>query len=150
MGSRKTLLASLLLASSAVLLAGCAPTVEDGARQVYAVSQICPAAGVAVKARPDLAPHTVLSGATPPPPSDIDSVSETYEISGCAQKRLFVCAHPVIRKQSDPFSVALAYADDGAHLDFNTEYFELVRGLDVDGDHVESAVVCQPGTQTIQ
>jgi hypothetical protein len=145
---RKAALATFVLAASSLAAAGCAPTVADGARSVFSTTHICPASAITVTTRSDLAPHSVLKGVTPPPGVDLDSVGSTYEISGCNQKVLFVCGRPVVGKTQDPFSAGFAYADDGVHLDLNTDYFAITRALDESGGRVSTVVVCQPGSQT--
>jgi hypothetical protein len=101
-----------------------------------------------VRARPDLAPHSVLKGVTPPPGVDLDAVGDTYEISGCAKKLLFVCGHPVAGNHADPFSAGVS--KDGIDMSFNTDEFTLITAHSVEGGRITSAVVCQPASQTVQ
>jgi hypothetical protein len=146
----------LLLATSllACCVTGCStPTVADGARMVFATSQVCTPDKVTVKERPDLAPHSVLPGVTPPNDANIDSVGSTYEISGCAKKLVMVCGRPYVDKPPpDPFSAGVTYpnGNDWADLSFNNEYYALTRAIDIDGDRVVSAVVCQPAKTSVQ
>jgi hypothetical protein len=87
----------------------------------------------------------VLKDVTPPPGVNLDSVGDTYEMSGCDKKLLMVCAHPVEGAHPDPFSAGVKQGEYGTELSLNTEYFTLVRALSVDGGRVSSVVVCQPG-----
>jgi len=127
---------------------GCGPTVTDGIRMVYATSQLCTYAGVSAKPRPDLAPHTVLKDVTPPPGVAVDSLGDTYEVSGCGQKLLLVCGHPVVGNHADPFSATVS--PDGIDMSFNTANFALFTDHNVEGGHITSAVVCQASPQTVQ
>jgi hypothetical protein len=136
--------------AASLALAGCAPTVADGARAVFSTSQICRADAITIRARPDLAPHAVLKGVTPPPGVDLDAVGDTYELAGCNRKVLLVCGRPVVGNHADPFSAAISQGEYGTELTLNTEYFALTRALDVDGNRVASAVVCQTANSTVQ
>ena len=135
---------------SALAVSACAPTVADGAQRVFSTTQICRADAVSVKARPDLAPHAVLEGVSPPPGLDLDAVGGTYELSGCNRKLLYVCAHPIVGNHPDAFSAAITQGEFGTEVSLNTEYFALTRALETSGGRVTSAVVCQPGTASLQ
>lgn len=148
MGFATKVIATTMGIAASLALAGCAPTVADGARAVFSTSQICPDDAITVRARGDVAPHSVLNGVTPPPGVNIDSVGDTYEVAGCNKKVLFVCGRPIVGSHADPFSAAVTQDQYGTELTLNTEYFALTRALDVDGRHVASAVVCQPGAPT--
>ena len=143
-------IATVVVGAAGLASAGCAPTVSDGAQSVFSTSQICPAASITVKARSDLAPHTVLKDTTPPPGVDLDSVGDTYEISGCSKKMIFVCGHPVVGNHPDPFSAGVSHAEDMTYLTLNTEYFAITRAISVDGNRVSTVVVCQPASPTVQ
>jgi hypothetical protein len=145
---RTDVVSFLAVAASALALAGCGPTVVDGVRSVFSASQLCTAANVTVKARPDLAPHSVLNGVTPPPGQSLDSVGDAYEVSGCNTKRLYVCGHPFVGTHADPFSASVS--PDGIDMSFNTSDFSLFTSHDIQGGRITSAVVCQPSAQTIQ
>jgi hypothetical protein len=133
------------------LLAGCAPTVEDGARQVYAVSQICDFTAVQVRERSDLRPSSVLQGVTPPPGVDLDSVGSAYELSGCGKKQIFVCGRPFVGKGTDPFSVVdESTPGQWGDVTFHTEYYALTRATHIADGRVPTAVVCQPAAATVQ
>lgn len=147
---RKALPASLLLASTA---ACSAPTVADGARAVFATSQVCTPDKVTVKERPDIAPHTVLPGVTPPNNQNLDAVGSAYEVSGCAKKLVLVCGRPFVdTPPPDPFSAGVTHpnGNDWPDLSFNNEYWAITRAVDIDGDRVVSAVVCQPAKTSVQ
>jgi len=146
----KHFVVAMVVAAAGLASAGCAHSVADGAVSVFSTTQICPYETIDIKARPDLAPHSVLKGVTPPPGVDLDSVGSTYEISGCNHKQLYVCGRPVIGKTTDPFSAGYSRQDDGVHLDLNTEYFAITRALDTEGNRVANVVVCQPANQTVQ
>jgi hypothetical protein len=148
----RNLVATMILAGAGVTLAGCAPTVADGARAVFSTSQICDHAGVTVKERSDLAPHAVLKGVAPPPGVELDSVGSTYEISGCGAKLVFVCGRPVVGQHGDPFSAEVTSSKGSTSTDvaFNTRYFAITRSMGIDGNRVSNAVVCQPGSPTVQ
>lgn len=123
----------------------CAPSVADGAVRIYAADQICPHDVITVKERSDVAPHSVLKGVPTPPGVDIDSITSTYELSGCGKKMLYVCGRPVVGNHADPFSVAVSTPDDlGPRLVLNTPYFTETRAIDVDGDHIANMAACQP------
>ena len=124
----------------------CAPSIADGAAQIYTVAQICPHEGVTVKERSDLPPHSVLKGTATPPGVDIDSVATTYEISGCSKKQLYVCARPVVGSHADPFSVGVSTPNDpeGPRLALNTPYFTETRAISIDGNRIANMAVCQP------
>jgi hypothetical protein len=145
----RAVLAAMILACAACS----APTVADGARAVFATSQICTPDKVTVKERTDLAPHAVLHDVTPPNEANIDSVGSVYEVSGCTKKLVMVCGRPFVDKPPpDPFSAGIEYPNgpDWADLSFNNEYFALTRSIDIDGKRVVSAVVCQPATASAQ
>jgi hypothetical protein len=146
----KYIVTTMILGAASLASAGCAHSVADGAVSVFSTTQICPYETIDIKARPDLAPHSVLKGVTPPAGVDLDSVGSTYEISGCNKKQLYVCGRPVNGKGTDPFSAAFSRQDDGVHLDLNTEYFAITRALDSEGNRVANVVVCQPANQTVQ
>jgi hypothetical protein len=113
----------------------CAPSVGDGAARIYAAAEICPHDGITVKERSDVAPHTVLQGVPTPPGVDIDSITSTYEITGCGKDVLYVCGRPVVGNHADPFSVAVSTPDaEGPRLAMNTPYFTETRAIDVDGN----------------
>ena len=123
----------------------CAPSVADGAARIYSVAEICPHDGVTVKGRSDLAPHSVLKGVSTAPGVNIDSITDTYELTGCGKKVLYVCGRPVIGNHPDPFSVAVWTPDDvGPRLAVNTPYFTETRAIDIDGDRIENMTTCQP------
>lgn len=149
---RKGVVVGMAVFASALATQGCAPSVADGAKMVYATSHICPAEKVDVRLRSDIAPHTVLQGVTPPPGTSLDSVGDTYEISGCNKKVTMVCGHPIVGKHDDPFSAdATEDEEDGMHLSLNTGYFAITRALSVDDNRVSSVVVCHPAaTKTVQ
>jgi hypothetical protein len=130
--------------------AGCAPSVADGAQRIYSTSQICPAEGVTVRLRSDLPPHSVLKGVTPPPGVALDSVGDTYEITGCNKKMLMVCGHPIVGTHPDPFSAAATSDDDGIRVSLNTGTFTITRALSIEDDRVSTVVVCQPASQAAQ
>ena len=136
------------MALGTVACAGCGPTMNDGIRAVYSSSQLCTYAGVNAKARPNLAPHTVLPGVTPPPGVAVDALGDTYEISGCGKKILYVCGHPVVGNHADPFSAGVS--PDGIDMSFNTSNFALFTSHSIQGGRITSAVVCQASTQTVQ
>jgi hypothetical protein len=122
-------------------------TVADGARAIFADSQLCTNAGITVTARPDLAPHAILKDVTPPPGVSLDSLGETYEISGCSfSKLLYVCGRPIIGTHADPFSAAVS--PDGIDMAFNTPDFTLLTAHEIEGGRITSAVVCHAATQT--
>lgn len=123
----------------------CAPSVADGAARIYSAAEICPHEGITVKARSDVAPHSVLKGTPTPPGVDIDSIASTYEIAGCGKKVLYVCGRPIVGNHADPFSVAVSSPDDlGPRLSLNTPYFTETRAIDVAGDHIANMTACQP------
>ena len=149
----RVLLATALATCCAGATACSTPTVADGARAVFATSQICTPDKVTVKERPDLAPHSVLPGVTPPNGQNIDSVGSAYEVSGCAKKLVLVCGRPFVdTPPPDPFSAGVTYPNgsDWPDLSFNNEYYALTRAIDIDGNRVASAVVCQPAKTAVQ
>lgn len=138
-------LAATLVAAAALGSTACAPSVADGAARIYSAAAICPHDGIVVKERSDLPPHSVLKGTPTPPGVDIDSVATTYEVSGCNQRVLYVCARPVVGNHADPFSVAVSNPDDdGPNLALNTPYFTETRAISVDGNRIANMAVCQP------
>jgi hypothetical protein len=146
----RAVIAGIVVCVAGPVLAGCAPTVADGARRVFSVSEICPYESVAVRARGDLAPHAVLQGVSPPPGVSIDDVGDTYELSGCNKKVVMVCGNPVVSSHADPFSAQAAIDDNGMRLLVNTGTFTITRAVDVDGNRVSNVVVCQAATQSVQ
>lgn len=134
------------LASSA-----CAPSVAEGARRIYAAAEICPHDGITVSERSDLAPHSMLKGVPTPPGVDVDSITSTYEISGCGKKVLYVCGRPHVGNHADPFSAAVSTPDDlGPRITLNTPYFTETRSSEVAGDHIDNVATCQPVTAPAQ
>ncbi len=148
MGFGRNVVTIVAMAIPSLACAGCGPTMNDGIRAVYSSSQLCTYAGVGAKARPDLAPHAVLQGVTPPPGVSVDSLGDTYELSGCGKKMLMVCGHPVVGNHADPFVVSVS--PDGIDMAFNTSNFSLFTSHSVEGARVTSAVVCQASTQKVQ
>jgi hypothetical protein len=148
MSFRRDVFTSVATTVAALACAACGPTFTDGVRAVYSSSQLCTSANVTVKARPDLAPHTVLAGVTPPPGVALDSVGDVYEVSGCNRKIVYVCGHPVVGKNPDPFSAAVS--PDGIDMAFNTDEFALFTSHIVEDGRIKSAVVCQASGQTVQ
>jgi hypothetical protein len=142
-GTRSVTLLGLSLAALA-----CGPTKQDGIRAVFASSQLCPTGGITLKERPDLAPHTVLKDVTPPPGVAVDSLGDTYEVSGCGTKQILVCGHPVVGSHADPFSAVVS--PDGNDMFFNTSRFALFTAHSVEGGRITSAVVCQGSSQSLQ
>lgn len=137
---------TLMALSASLASSACAPSVADGAQRIYAAAEICPHDGITVKERSDVAPHTVLKGTPTPPGVDIDSITSTYELSGCGKDVLYVCGRPVVGNHADPFSVAVTSPpdDDGLHLALNTPYFTETRAIDVDGNRIANMATCQP------
>jgi hypothetical protein len=138
-------LTTAVLAAS-VASTACAPSVADGASMIYAASETCGHEGITVKERSDLAPHTLLKGTPTPPGVDIDSITSTYELSGCGKDVLYVCGRPVIGNHADPFSVAMTSPpdEDGLHLALNTPNFTETRAIYVDGNRIANMATCQP------
>jgi hypothetical protein len=145
---RRDVLTIAAMTVATLACAGCGPTVTDGIRMVYSSSQLCTYAGVSAKARPDLAPHTVLPDLTPPPGVAVDSLGDTYEISGCGKKLLLVCGHPVVGNHPDPFSASVS--PDGIDMSLNTNNFALFTSHSIEGGRITSAVVCQASARTVQ
>ncbi len=146
-----TLAISSVILVSGLTSVGCAPSVAEGAQRVFSTSQICPYESVTVRARSDLPPHSVLKGSSAPPGYTVDSVGQTYEVTGCQKTLVMVCGNPVIGKHPDPFSADFSRSDDDeVHLSLGTEYFAITRALTTSGDRVSTVVVCQPGGQVVQ
>jgi hypothetical protein len=129
----------------------CAPSVADGARQVFFTSQICTDENTTVKARSDLEPKSVLKGVTPPAGVDLDSVGTTYEITGCNKKVIMVCGRPYVGNKGDPFSANPVQDKervdkDFADPEFNTDLYTFTRAISIDGNRVSTGVVCQTGS----
>ena len=144
---RTDVVSFLAVAASALAFGGCGPTVVEDPLRLLGRAALHGRQRHG-QGRPDLAPHSVLNGVTPPPGQSLDSVGDAYEVSGCNTKRLYVCGHPFVGTHADPFSASVS--PDGIDMSFNTSDFSLFTSHDIEGGRITSAVVCQPSAQTIQ
>ncbi|HEY1817142.1 MAG TPA: hypothetical protein VGG74_32570 [Kofleriaceae bacterium] len=109
------------MAVACVVTAGCfgggmftAMDLRAGAQQIYSQDNTCPIDRTVVRARPDIAPHTLVAQ-TAQPPSDVaadpgrlqmwqtqqaqqqgalDSAYQSFEATGCGNDTMYVCTHP--------------------------------------------------------
>lgn len=153
------------LAAFAVM--GCSMPLPDGAQSVFSRTYTCPEDRITVTPRPDLIPHTLLKGgevvAPPPPPpvaadpermrlwrtlhpptTSIDDIGDAYEVSGCGERRVYVCAHPQLDGGQGAFSATVEALGRSRRLLVHTAYYAGGDVVTARGGSVASAVVCLP------
>jgi hypothetical protein len=149
----------------ALLFAGCGTlNLPDAASQIFTHAVTCPTERVAIKARPDVAPTTVLPPPPmAPPPADVAADPErmklwrhdhdtapdfgrlhaaVFEATGCGHHVLYVCAHPRIDGNNSVWSASW---DGNSATVFTDSIAMLPNTTAVDVDVLSSAVVCFPG-----
>jgi hypothetical protein len=150
----------------ALLIAGCGTmNLPDAASQIFSSSVTCPPERVVIKARPDVAPTTVLPApAMAPAPAEIAADPErmklwrqqhdtapdfgrlnakVFEATGCGHHALYVCAHPRIDGNNSVWSASW----DGNSATVFTDSVAMSPGTTaVDLDVLASAAVCFPGS----
>lgn len=149
-----------------LMIAGCGTMqLPDAASQVFSRAQTCPADRVAIKARPDLVPTTVLPPpAMSPAPAEIaadparlkmwraqhDTApdfarlhAEVFEADGCGHQTLYVCAHPMIDGGDGVWSAAW---DGNAATVYTYSAASIPHETAVDGDVLSSTAVCIAGS----